>query len=58
MDFGLPRFHIRTQRKEPPPMTALLACLPLAALVALVFVPSQYLPSYRRGGWGRYHRAS
>jgi len=39
-------------------MTALLACLPLAALVALVFVPSQYLPSYRRGGWGRYHRAS
>ena len=38
-------------------MTALLACLSLAAFTALILVPPQYLPSYRRGGWGRYHRA-
>lgn len=34
-----------------------LAFVPVAALVAIMFVPAQYLPSYRRGGWGRYYRA-
>lgn len=26
-------------------------------LVALVVCPPQYLPDYRRGGWGRYAKA-
>lgn len=29
-----------------------------AALIALILCPPQYLPSYRRGGWGKYHRAT
>lgn len=37
--------------------TTLVAAV-LAALVTLMVTPPQYMPSYRRGGWGKYHRAS
>jgi len=39
-------------------MTALLVTTAiLFPLVALMVCPPQYLPDYRRGGWGKYARA-
>lgn len=39
-------------------MPAFITTILLAAFTALILVPPQYLPSYRRGGWGRHYRGS
>jgi len=37
-------------------VAATVALLTLATLAATMVVPPRYLPSYRRGGWGRHAR--
>lgn len=42
-------------------MTELLSTLaavllPTLSMVALMVAPPKYLPSYRRGGWGKFAR--